>query len=319
MIIPGLGGFLATYHPAKIHPVHHRFTPPFREVVFNRSLRQNDGLLALEYRLEAGCEHSEAMRWAEQIGDQLNKQLLAGSPIEFLGVGTLALNDEGKIEFKSSETNALWVEGYGLKAFTARPFLRDKETLKQEHEFHFAPKEKSKSTSSITRWTSWAAAIALVITVGIWTVRFLREPNVTEANIGSISDSIANLNTPITGDINNPQPVNIDSFETTKNVEEQSPDPAPEQVSETVVETFQFAEEKGYQIIIGSLGTLEEAKTQAARLEKAHSLSIQILPKNETGRYRLTLGSYENKADAVVELDKYKPTIFPDAWVFHCK
>ena len=46
VIIPGLGGFIGNYSPARIDPVHHAFQPPFKKLLFNINLKQNDGLLA---------------------------------------------------------------------------------------------------------------------------------------------------------------------------------------------------------------------------------------------------------------------------------
>ena len=35
VIVPDLGGFVANYAPAKIHPTQHTFTPPTKNIVFN--------------------------------------------------------------------------------------------------------------------------------------------------------------------------------------------------------------------------------------------------------------------------------------------
>ncbi|MCX6268123.1 MAG: hypothetical protein NTW16_12315, partial [Bacteroidetes bacterium] len=46
VIIPGFGGFIGNYSPARIDQVNHTFHPPTKELLFNVNLKQNDGLLA---------------------------------------------------------------------------------------------------------------------------------------------------------------------------------------------------------------------------------------------------------------------------------
>ncbi len=46
VVVPGLGGFVSNYSPARIHPVQHLFQPPSKTILFNPELKNNDGLLA---------------------------------------------------------------------------------------------------------------------------------------------------------------------------------------------------------------------------------------------------------------------------------
>ena len=45
VILPGYGGFIGNYAPARIDPVSHSFVPPSKKILFNINLKQNDGLL----------------------------------------------------------------------------------------------------------------------------------------------------------------------------------------------------------------------------------------------------------------------------------
>ena len=42
VIVPEFGGFVTNYASAKIHPVQHTFTPPSKNIVFNKNLKNND-------------------------------------------------------------------------------------------------------------------------------------------------------------------------------------------------------------------------------------------------------------------------------------
>ena len=46
VIIPGLGGFIANFEPARIIRKQHTIMPPSKKIAFNGKLKNNDGLLA---------------------------------------------------------------------------------------------------------------------------------------------------------------------------------------------------------------------------------------------------------------------------------
>ena len=45
VIVPGFGGFVTNYQPAKVHPTSFIFNSPSKSVAFNVNLTSNDGLL----------------------------------------------------------------------------------------------------------------------------------------------------------------------------------------------------------------------------------------------------------------------------------
>ena len=49
VIVPGLGGFIAHYTPARRIEAENRFLPPTRIIAFNPRLKINDGVLVQSY------------------------------------------------------------------------------------------------------------------------------------------------------------------------------------------------------------------------------------------------------------------------------
>jgi hypothetical protein len=45
VIVPGFGGFIGNYNPARIDKSTSTFYPPVKQISFNRNLNHNDGLL----------------------------------------------------------------------------------------------------------------------------------------------------------------------------------------------------------------------------------------------------------------------------------
>ena len=62
VIIPGLGGFVTDYAPAKIHPNTHTFFPPSKSILFNAKLTNDDGILMHFIAQEEKISYADAKR-----------------------------------------------------------------------------------------------------------------------------------------------------------------------------------------------------------------------------------------------------------------
>ena len=61
VIIPGLGGFLTVSHPALVHQISSRITPPGRSIAFNAQLKDNDGFLAHSISKVTSLNYKESL------------------------------------------------------------------------------------------------------------------------------------------------------------------------------------------------------------------------------------------------------------------
>ena len=75
VIIPGLGGFIGNYAPARIDPVYHAFQPPFKKILFNVNLKQNDGLLASAVADSLGTSYQDSCNLIEQFTEECRQAL----------------------------------------------------------------------------------------------------------------------------------------------------------------------------------------------------------------------------------------------------
>ncbi len=124
VIVPGLGGFIANYKPASIHPHHHTFHPPSKQITFNAALNGNDGILANALALSMCLEFNEAARIIEHEVHNLRILLLKGRKIELEDIGYLVANKENNIEFYPSGKINYLGEAYGLTRFDFNPVNR---------------------------------------------------------------------------------------------------------------------------------------------------------------------------------------------------
>src|ERR1041385_4541400 len=127
VVVPGFGAFVSTYAPAKIHPAQHTFTPPSKQIVFNKHLQQNDGLLAQTIANEIQCAFDLAMSGISKFVSSTNSQLKSGKKIELHNLGTLSLDPEKNIVFETYPEINYLIDSFGLASFQSMPIVRDTE------------------------------------------------------------------------------------------------------------------------------------------------------------------------------------------------
>src|SRR5690554_6524136 len=64
VVIPGFGGFITSYAPARLFPFEGTALPPSKSIAFNSSLTNNDGLLVNHI---SAAEHIPVKEASEQV------------------------------------------------------------------------------------------------------------------------------------------------------------------------------------------------------------------------------------------------------------
>ena len=117
VIIPGFGGFIGNYTPARIQTSYHTFFPPYKSLLFNSNLKQNDGLLAVRISQGEKMSYSDALHSIGFLINSWNKQLNSGLTIEIDQVGKLFRDKEGNLQFDQHNEINFLPESYGLCSF----------------------------------------------------------------------------------------------------------------------------------------------------------------------------------------------------------
>src|SRR5512133_1422645 len=121
VIIPGLGGFVGSYHPAAIHPLYHTFQPPYKKLLFNISLRQNDGLLADHIARAERIPFAEANEKVKKYSEECMLRLKTNRQVLIRDVGRIFMGQEGTVQFDQDLRHNLLAESYGLQPFFSVP------------------------------------------------------------------------------------------------------------------------------------------------------------------------------------------------------
>jgi cell division protein FtsN len=146
VIVPELGGFLASYVPSEVHPVQHTFSPPSKKIAFNGLLKQNDGLLASYVAQTESFTYNKAMKEIEGYVEDCHQQLSKGNKFTIELVGTLYRNSEGSLQFEPSKNVNRLKDSFGLVSiqfFPVEQLKNQKESRKGLRESIELPKVKT--------------------------------------------------------------------------------------------------------------------------------------------------------------------------------
>ena len=114
VIIPDFGGFVANYESAFIDSRTNHMFAPKKSIVFNRSLKNNDGLLVNEIAVGEGLTFKQAKKELDKYVLNLNESLSLHKKVFIDEVGTLLLTSDEKVLFVQSTSRNHLLDSYGF-------------------------------------------------------------------------------------------------------------------------------------------------------------------------------------------------------------
>lgn len=187
VILPGFGGFIGNYAPARIDPVSHSFVPPAKKILFNINLKQNDGLLCNRIVTDEGFPYSEALVLVNEMIATIRHELKTGKPFALPEVGRLFSGKEGTLQFEQEKNSNLLPDAFGLTTFISPPVTRNSHSYGIERVLVQQQKETERKRKFAAAPLKWAAILALPIGVaailGITQYGKLKTPAVSNAGI----------------------------------------------------------------------------------------------------------------------------------------
>lgn len=121
VIVPGFGGFIGNYSPARVDKSSYTFYPPVKLISFNRNLNHNDGLLIGRISDSLKVNYGDARNIIDEFVQSSWKKLEKGEKIIFDNIGSFILNHEGSIQFEPDTTVNYHLDSFGLESFQFNP------------------------------------------------------------------------------------------------------------------------------------------------------------------------------------------------------
>ena len=121
VIVPGFGGFVGNYAPARIDRATSTFYPPAKQISFNRNLRNNDGLLAGRISEHLQISFNDSVSLIEEFVSDIRSRLERKEKVVFENIGSFSVNHEGSIQFEPEGNVNYHRSSYGLESFQFSP------------------------------------------------------------------------------------------------------------------------------------------------------------------------------------------------------
>ncbi len=158
VIIPNFGGFVAKTISAKLDLDRGLFLAPSNQILFNKNLLNNDGLLISEYSSINAIEYSKSQSEIEEFVLDLKSKLNSKQSVHIERVVKLSYDLEGNLVFEQDRYFNLLFSSYGLSHVQ---FIDNKEPEINEPSFK-EKKIKVKAPIRKINYLKYAAAACLL-------------------------------------------------------------------------------------------------------------------------------------------------------------
>jgi len=310
VVIPGFGGFIGNYTPARIQTAYHTFFPPYKSLLFNVNLKQNDGLLAFRISQKEKVSYADALLSIETEVSRWNKDLNGGRIVELDRIGKLYKDKEGIIHFDQDEGINFLQESYGLSSFVSPGIKRQEVSRNLEKKILQYTGAQGDNRHIIPKALKWVAILSLPIGIAaiLGISNFDKIKSLSVAYSGMLISN--NSSAPVKGNHSSTPP-----FRTykTERVEVKAPPPVNEAVKQES-KPSQAEQPKPYAIIVGAFKFPENAEGLVSDL-KSKGYDASIAGQTKTGLYRVSIHSFSDKDEAFRQLALVRSNEFSSAWV----
>lgn len=333
VIVPGLGGFITSFAPARIDETSHRFMPPRKSVAFNASLRTNDGILAHYLSGRKNITYSEALTQVNEWSKKALQALANKQALVIEKVGTLSLNTAGNIYFEPELEANYFEASYGLPFFTKQA-LSVINPLAEE--ISSTQKVRNNVRHLIPSTLKWAAVLAPLMGFFIW--GSMNAPPIgnfvnNQSGILAWSNSTPGKTAVIAEKRATKQPV---IFETTspaevlgENANNISPSVIPfgemhvhkiaiKEPSIVSGEIKAISEKHSYYIVAGAFREIRNANNLVMKLQE-QGYPASIADTTHRGLFVVSIQSFTDKQEAFRQLKTIRSNGQPEAWVLKSK
>ena len=137
VIVPGFGAFISKRHSATIDYANHRFSPPYKEIVFNDKLNNDDEVLADFISSKENISKKEATEKIRNFVNQSEAILDVNSELELEGLGRIRRFGSDYVFKNNEDINLL---GDSSLSKPLQPFRRSQAHLQiYYHHLHLRP------------------------------------------------------------------------------------------------------------------------------------------------------------------------------------
>ena len=281
VIVPDFGGFVTNKIGSKINESSQTFYPPSKQITFNRHLSINDGLLAnyiaslenISFEKASNIISLSVIKWQNDLQTKA---------LEIDQVGTLTLNENGKIIFEPNTKVNYLAESFGLSTLESSLIKRHKQIVKP-----LVPIVEKENKKGIPVFIKYAATAAILLTLG-FVGNNVYQQDKQKSLLANQEKALEKKIQAATFVISNPLPT----------------------IELNVVKEIA----KPFHVVAGAFQFPENAKKKVNQLKKL-GYDASILGVNKWGLTEVTYASFADRNEATNTLYDIQETVSKDAWL----
>ena len=353
VIVPEFGAFISKRHSATIDYANHRFMPPYKELVFNNKLTNNDGLLSGYISQKENISEEESLAKIQKFVNESVAILDVNCELELEGLGKLR-SFLGDYVFTTKEEQNLLGDSFGLTAFNYQPIFRTETYQVIKEKIVVEQKEKNTEYSiaidsvedvtaetirrkpNLFRTLAYTTLAFLFIFLINWTTDkpdsqlaswnpFLySSPNEYLIKVLEGQEELEDNKTTRQQDVEVLEETEVvEVVEITEEIEATEEIEVKEEIKATEVPQILNSSnpeiQNSYYIVGGSFQTEASAAKCVSNLKAQGFENASSLEKNNKGNIRVYYESFAEKADALIRLEEIKRDYNESAWLLFQK
>lgn len=310
VIIPDFGGLIGRYQSARLHPVTHTLSAPYKRISFNENLKFNDGLLAKDIATAKGISYDEAVQWITQAMSIAMNKMESGLPVEFHQVGVFHMDEEGNIQFKSAREVNYNRHAFGLTSVQSGAIQRRKEV---EEEVAHVREKVTELPNAVNRKKIWRVAAVLVPLIGLGIAGYMMKPQLQQhywdyASLNPLVEVPNAVYSPLDRErilTDEPQEESVDYLAWVKNT-------IAEEARE--IEAEQATRLAQYQVVAGCFSELSNAQGLVRSISTDFP-NATISGKSRSGLWVVSYNSFDSRSEALRFLKGVRSEVNTEAWL----
>ena len=287
VIIPDFGGFIGKKRSAILNTTTGTLNPPSKQIVFNKNLNANDGLLISYISNQEGITNAKSQETILDFSNMLNSKLKESKVLRIEKVGLFTLGREGNIIFRQDNETNYSLDTFGMQSIYNNAVIHKRE-IEQKVE---ATVKTIRTTSRLPKAMFRAAAIVLPLLA-------LSYLSISQQNkINTIYTQMASLNLLSTTKIAE-EVIAAEEITKTELAAERIETPIIKEIATPVI-----TKSNTFYIIAGAFTKYENADKMMRKLAK-WDYKAEII--NSKGLFRVSYDSFDNREDAIATLNKIR-------------
>lgn len=331
VVLPGLGGFVSNYAPARIDTSKNIFYPPSRSVLFNSSLTINDGLLASYISRKESVSFETAVNYLKIFVEECKEALGKNQKLDIKDIGHLYRDKNNNIHFEPELRFNLLLDAFGLPELSIAWIERESYRNKIEKKvMNRPPLPQTRERKLIYRRVAIAGASLLLLFSLAW---FPFKAGLLDKTAFSSFNIFADK-APALYQVRNVEPesftplkessllelslsegyasVNFTDTVAAPIVVKLSAEAEPDKTKVSAAQK-DFSS-KQYHIVAGCFAIYDNAMKLMQELQQKKFNAV-MPGKTSKGLYIVSCGSYASRNEAVAALRRYQAAHDPKAWI----